>query len=334
LVYLYAGDWPEAARGLKRAWKCYQELVFDRGTADVSISLSRLHRRREEASQARDYAEEALRLARKDAYKRGIVLAHEELGDLALETDDPEKARYYYEKALTDARSIAPEGDLVYEIAWRLARVYLAQSRRDDAESLAAQAVRLATKSSDRRELGHGLATMALIRTDQQDFQEARNFVERAIDEFRGIQTPFELAQTHEIAADILGSDPQATGIEILGHLFEACRLYGKLGAVQASDRVEKRLRRVEASLHPDAVKRDEGPAPTAAETLVLADESMRSVVELAERAGMLEETVLIEGETGTGKELIAKLVHESGARVSRPFVALNCAAIPENMLE
>ena len=40
-------------------------------------------------------------------------------------------------------------------------------------ESLAAEAVRLATKSSDRREFGHGLATMALIRTDQQDFQEA-----------------------------------------------------------------------------------------------------------------------------------------------------------------
>src|SRR5262245_13616321 len=44
--------------------------------------------------------------------------------------------------------------------------------------------------------------------------------------------------------------------------------------------------------------------------------------------------TVLLQGETGTGKGLVAHLVHESGARAKGPFVDVNCAAIPETMLE
>jgi DNA-binding NtrC family response regulator len=66
----------------------------------------------------------------------------------------------------------------------------------------------------------------------------------------------------------------------------------------------------------------------------VVRDSQMRKVVELAESVASSKSTVLIQGESGTGKELVAKFIHERSPRKAMPFVAVNCAAIPENLLE
>jgi transcriptional regulator with PAS, ATPase and Fis domain len=60
----------------------------------------------------------------------------------------------------------------------------------------------------------------------------------------------------------------------------------------------------------------------------------MRRVVDLARRIAMVDATALITGESGTGKELIAHLVHEESARALGPFIAVNCGAITESLLE
>jgi len=72
--------------------------------------------------------------------------------------------------------------------------------------------------------------------------------------------------------------------------------------------------------------------------TLTLADvitraDAMRPALKAAEKAAASAIPVLIEGESGTGKELIARAIHGSGARRARPFVAVNCGAMPENLV-
>ncbi len=69
------------------------------------------------------------------------------------------------------------------------------------------------------------------------------------------------------------------------------------------------------------------------AEPIAEADSS-RQLLQLAARVAQSESTVLLVGESGTGKEVLAKYIHDKSPRSDKPFVAINCAAIPENMLE
>ena len=68
--------------------------------------------------------------------------------------------------------------------------------------------------------------------------------------------------------------------------------------------------------------------------SFIYRDAVMKEVATLAERIAPSEASVLITGESGTGKEVMARFVHQKSHRANKPFVAVNCAAIPENLLE
>jgi len=67
---------------------------------------------------------------------------------------------------------------------------------------------------------------------------------------------------------------------------------------------------------------------------IITQDPDMLATLELAEQAAKGKSTVLIQAESGTGKELMARWIHQASPRSEGPFVAVNCAALPENLLE
>ena len=83
-----------------------------------------------------------------------------------------------------------------------------------------------------------------------------------------------------------------------------------------------------------DCACRDEGVRPRKFEQLIGGSPALEAVLEGVRRVAPTSSTVLIQGETGTGKELIARAIHNISPRCGRPFIKLNCAAIPLDLLE
>ncbi len=78
----------------------------------------------------------------------------------------------------------------------------------------------------------------------------------------------------------------------------------------------------------------DQDRNPRRFEQIIGKSPALEAVLEQVERVAPTDSTVLIEGETGTGKELIARAIHNISSRCGRPFIKLNCAAIPFDLLE
>jgi transcriptional regulator with PAS, ATPase and Fis domain len=84
---------------------------------------------------------------------------------------------------------------------------------------------------------------------------------------------------------------------------------------------------------HPDTAERH-GRAPRVTGVLLGRNEKMREVQDLIARVADTDVTVLIRGESGTGKELVARAIHSASPRREKPFVKVNCAALPSELLE
>jgi two-component system response regulator HydG len=91
---------------------------------------------------------------------------------------------------------------------------------------------------------------------------------------------------------------------------------------------IEKRLRARQKEL-----ARTE-PADTEVAGIVARSDAMQQVLDRARRVGRVDTTVLITGESGVGKERVARFIHDESARATGPFVAVNCGAVPEGLLE
>jgi transcriptional regulator with PAS, ATPase and Fis domain len=102
------------------------------------------------------------------------------------------------------------------------------------------------------------------------------------------------------------------------------------MGSLMATDTTV--LDNVTAGRQP--IGRSRSPAAVASPEILAESRPMRTVIELIDRAARHDTPVLLIGESGTGKELLARALHANGPRAAGPFVAVNCSAIPDTLLE
>lgn len=113
-----------------------------------------------------------------------------------------------------------------------------------------------------------------------------------------------------------------------IGNL-ERMREIGRL-----NDRLKERVMESERELHLARRELEQTGGSVANTTIVAVAENMKAVVRLAERVAKSELPVVVLGESGAGKEVLARFVHRNSPRSDGPFVAENCSAVPETLLE
>jgi DNA-binding NtrC family response regulator len=120
----------------------------------------------------------------------------------------------------------------------------------------------------------------------------------------------------------------------------ETKRLYDQVVAEQAAQKLlERDLAESRASAERAELEHQRALARAALKVeepkgLIVRSAAMRQLVDLARRVAQVDSTVLITGESGSGKERIARLVHEESTRSAGPYIAVNCGAITETLLE
>jgi DNA-binding NtrC family response regulator len=148
-----------------------------------------------------------------------------------------------------------------------------------------------------------------------------------------------------EVCRRIRGTDPNLPVVVITGlGTMESAILAMRAGAYDYIPKpIEPRLltmsieralqhKRAHAELRRLRETLDRASAPPGG--IIGASRSMQAVHSVVERVGASDAAVLIQGETGVGKELVARRIHETSARPSGPFVAINCAAVAPSLLE
>ena len=112
---------------------------------------------------------------------------------------------------------------------------------------------------------------------------------------------------------------------------------FGQVGkAVEAIRKgaVDYLVKPFEADALVDTIRQFASGAVLSGNEPVAEDGVSKQLLQLARRVAVTDSTVLITGESGTGKEVLARYIHDQSTRAGEPFIAINCAAIPENMLE
>ncbi len=202
----------------------------------------------------------------------------------------------------------------------------------------------MATTSRDA--LSGGPAAFAAGASARQQAEMARFLVEfglRNVDDLKAYIRRLETAVNLSAMADSLppGAGVGVSIVDTAGHILRADGEFAKRRGVSPENLAGRDIRQVleeinsgQAGCVPRSGPDGEDHSDDALVTIHGQSKEIMKAKQLAQRAAATDLTVLLTGESGTGKDLFARAIHQMSPRAARPFVAVNCAAIPESLME
>lgn len=254
---------------------------------------------------------------------------HEYMGELLLARGQFEAARLNLQRAIEIANTVADDS-LLAQSRRLLAEVRLAEGDAEAALEEAARARVSIDKVGERFEDGAVHRVIGEAHARLGNTKAAREAFRHAIDVLQMIGARLEWARACLSAGRCTLFDDR----ERLGYLVEADRLFAEIGVEYWIAETRSVLNEILYREAPHTGGTRQPASVRDTQTIIATDPTMRQVLIMAGRMAESDIAVLISGETGTGKDVLARYIHDRSPRGQRPFVPIDLATIPESLLE
>jgi DNA-binding NtrC family response regulator/tetratricopeptide (TPR) repeat protein len=334
VLQIKSGAWAAARIALEESGSTFAKVGNQWGLVihDLAVGwLERLEGRFDDAERALGRALEQSLAA---GHQREEALAREFLGDVAFEREQYDRAYDLYRAALAQGERLAPAGDLVSEVLRRLAEVEVRRGNLGAAEAAIERAIHVCALLDDRYETAVLQRVRGQLHMARAEHEDARQALRAASNLFGEMGERYERGRAFLLLAQVTPETAEARKL-----LYRASACFAEVGSERMLSRVERELARFgrdaaapaaagyASSANGGSGSRMRGRKLTAPE-LVGPSRSFRRTLDLVSRAAATDLSVILLGETGTGKELLARAIHEQSDRADRPFLAVNCGAL------
>jgi transcriptional regulator with PAS, ATPase and Fis domain len=368
-IYALTGKWEKAEENLLVSLKFNETKNDELNLCRSRLSLGFVCCLKREFQKAHEYLTKAFELAQRNDYLRELAIYHEYAGQLAHEQGDDKSAQMHYTKGIQIGEMAAPEGDINNQTYRLLAELQVAKKEYDQALISCQKSLEVSKSLGEKIEEGAVYRVLGQIhsakkdkelaleyfnksifcfqqigaryelartyleagRSNQFDYYKRLGFLSNAEIEFRGLGSFYYLGQVNLSIANLLVEHNQYDSAQLF--LTDAEKLFQETkeqkGVCQVCD-----LRHTieEVLFQASMIAKSNGRVTF--DNVITQNGEMREVIEKLKQIKDYDISILLEGETGTGKDLIAKAIHYSGKRKDKRFIPVSCAALPETLLE
>ncbi|MFQ6003385.1 MAG: sigma 54-interacting transcriptional regulator, partial [Candidatus Zixiibacteriota bacterium] len=368
-IFILTGKWEKAEENLLVSLKFNQTKGNELNLSRSLLSLGFVCCLKREFQKAHEYLTKAFELADKKRYLRELVIYHEYMGNLNFDLGDYKKAEDHYNQIIKIWKTTAPDGDMITQTYRLLAELQVAKKEYEQALISCQKSLEVSKSLGEKIEEGavyrilgqihsakgdkelaqeyfnKGITCLSQIgakyelaktyleagRSKEFDYYKRLGFLSNAEIEFRELGSLHYLGQVNLSIANLLVEDNQYDKAQLF--LTDAERFFRETKEQKAVCEVCDLRHTIEDNLfRASMVAKSNGKVTFA--NIITQNGEMREIIGKLKQIKNYDLSILLEGETGTGKDLFAKAIHYSSNRKDKRFIAVSCAALPETLLE